>query len=181
MSALPPLRRRLVELLLAGAMTPLLYPLSWLLRRAIGLDDAELGVGFTFFWLAWVINDPHFTVTYLLFYEDARARAFGPAFSGWQRARWWIAGVVVPALLGAWGVFINATRRSIGIAGALLIMALSGCVTWVLMDFGVVSASSSRGITHVVLFCTAMLLAVGMNWSHLQRRLSGQVDMDNTD
>lgn len=84
-------------------------------------------------------------------------------------------------LLGAWGVFINATRRSIGIAGALLIMALSGCVTWVLMDFGVVSASSSRGITHVVLFCTAMLLAVGMNWSHLQRRLSGQVDMDNTD
>lgn len=84
-------------------------------------------------------------------------------------------------LIGAWGVFINATRRSIGIAGALLIMGLAACVTWVMMDLGVVSATSSRGITHVVLFCTAMLLAVGMNWSHLQRRLSGQVDMDNTD
>jgi hypothetical protein len=84
-------------------------------------------------------------------------------------------------LIGAWGVFINATRRSIGIGGALLIIGLAACLTWVLMDFGVVSASSSRGITHVVLFCTAMLLAVGMNWSHLQRRLSGQVDMDPTD
>jgi hypothetical protein len=84
-------------------------------------------------------------------------------------------------LLGAWGVFINATRRSIGIGGALLIMGLAGCLIWVLMDFGIVSASSSRGITHVVLFCTAILLAVGMNWSHLSRRLTGQVDMDPTD
>lgn len=84
-------------------------------------------------------------------------------------------------LLGAWGVFINATRRSIGIGGALLIMGLAGCLTWVLMDFGIVSATSSRGITHVVLFCTAILLAVGMSWSHLSRRLTGQVDMDATD
>lgn len=84
-------------------------------------------------------------------------------------------------LLGAWGVFINATRRSIGIGGSLLIMGLAGCLTWVLMDFGIVSATSSRGITHVVLFCTAILLAVGMSWSHLSRRLTGQVDMDATD
>jgi hypothetical protein len=84
-------------------------------------------------------------------------------------------------LLGAWGVFINATRRSIGIGGALLIMGLAGCLIWVLMDFGIVSATSSRGITHVVLFCTAILLAVGMSWSHLSRRLTGQVDMDATD
>ncbi|MCE2901550.1 MAG: DUF6524 family protein [Gemmatimonas sp.] len=82
------------------------------------------------------------------------------------------------ALLGGWAVFLNATRRSIGLGGALLVLALSGGMVWLLIDFGVVSARSGRGITYVVLVCTALLLAVGMNWSHLSRKLSGQVDMD---
>jgi hypothetical protein len=85
------------------------------------------------------------------------------------------------ALLAGWAVFLNATRRSIGLGGAVIVLAISGGLVWLLLDFGVVSASSGRGLTHVVLFCTAMLLAVGMSWSHLSRRLSGQVDMDPTD
>ncbi|GAB1343400.1 DUF6524 family protein [Gemmatimonas sp.] len=85
------------------------------------------------------------------------------------------------ALLGGWAVFLNATRRSIGLGGALLVLAISGGLVWLLIDFGVVSAGSARGITHVVLLCTALLLAVGMSWSHLSRKLSGQVDMDATD
>lgn len=85
------------------------------------------------------------------------------------------------ALLGGWAIFLNATRRSIGMGGALLVMAISGGLVWLLIDFGLVSAGSARGITYVVLICTALLLAVGMNWSHLSRKLSGQVDMDATD
>lgn len=85
------------------------------------------------------------------------------------------------ALLGGWAIFLNATRRSIGMAGALLVLAISGGLVWLLIDFGVVSATSARGISYVVLVCTALLLAVGMNWSHLSRKLSGQVDMDPTD
>jgi len=167
MSALPPLRRRLVELLLAGAMTPLLYPLSWLLRRAIGLDDAELGVGFTFFWLAWVINDPHFTVTYLLFYEDARARAFGPAFSGWQRARWWIAGVVVPALLGAWGVWAVTTRSAPRLGAMIQLMfALVGW-HYVKQGFGVMAVlSARRGVRYTPLERWAMLAHCFAGWAY---------------
>ena len=33
------------------------------------LDVAELAVGFTFFHLAFIVNDPHFSVSYLLFYR----------------------------------------------------------------------------------------------------------------
>lgn len=84
-------------------------------------------------------------------------------------------------LVGAWGVFLNATRRSIGLGGSLLVMALSGGVVWLLLDFGLVSAKSGRGITYAVLICLSMLLAVGMSWSHLSRALTGQVDMDATD
>ena len=67
--------RRLTEFLLVGGVTPLLFPLSWLLRRKFGLDAAEFAVGFTMFHAAFLINDPHFAVTYFLFYKDGRARA----------------------------------------------------------------------------------------------------------
>jgi len=85
------------------------------------------------------------------------------------------------ALLGGWGVFLIATRRSIGVVGAALVLAIAGGVVWLLIDVGIVSAGSARGISYVVLICTALVLAVGMNWSHLSRKLTGQVDMDATD
>lgn len=85
------------------------------------------------------------------------------------------------ALIAGWVVFLTATRRSIGIGGSVLVLAISGALVWILLDFGIVSAKSGRGLTYVVLICTALLLAVGMSWSHLSRRLSGQVDMDQTE
>ena len=63
----------LTELLLVGGATPALFLVSWALRRGVGLDAADLAFGFTFFYGAHVINDPHFAVTYPLFYEDGRA------------------------------------------------------------------------------------------------------------
>jgi hypothetical protein len=85
------------------------------------------------------------------------------------------------ALIAGWVVFLTATRRSIGITGSVLVLAISGALVWMLLDFGFVSAGSARGITYVVLICTSLLLAVGMSWSHLSRKMSGQVDMDSTD
>jgi hypothetical protein len=84
-------------------------------------------------------------------------------------------------LLAGWGVFLTATRRSIGIGGAALVIAISGALVWILLDFCIDSAGSARGISYVVLLCLAVLLAVGMSWSHVSKAMSGQVDMDQTD
>lgn len=89
-----------------------------------------------------------------------------------------VAGLV---LIAGWAVFLLATRRSIGLAGAMIVLAICGAVVWVLLDMGIVSASSNRGLTHVILICLATLLAIGVNWSHISRRISGQVDMDPSD
>ncbi len=86
-----------------------------------------------------------------------------------------LAGVL---LLAAWVVFLQAARRSIGAAGAILVIAICGGVIWLLIDLDVVSARSSRGITRVVLIAVALVLAVGMSWSHLSRRMTGQADTD---
>jgi len=159
-----PLRNppRSTEFLLVGGATLFLYPLLWLLRTAIGLDTAELVVGFLMFHAAHLINDPHFSVTYLLFYKDVRRRAFGPAFQGAQRVRYLIAGVLVPAMLAAW--LIWALRAS-GALGAerlgLSIQLMFLLVGWhyVKQGFGVLSVLSARRGVRYSAFERRVLLA----------------------
>lgn len=86
-----------------------------------------------------------------------------------------LAGIV---LIVAWVVFLQATRRSIGVLGALLVTAICGGVIWLLIDYNIVQASSAKGITRVVLLAISVVLAIGMSWSHLSRRISGQGDTD---
>lgn len=112
------------------------------------------------------------------FYHWAIAPLWGQTASTGPASVKFLVGIL---LLGGWGVFLNATRRSIGMGGAALVIAISGALVWILLDFGVVSASSARGISYVVLLCLSVLLAVGMSWSHVSKAMSGQVDMDQTD
>jgi hypothetical protein len=150
--ALPELRResarsgpgRVREFLLVGGLTPFLFPLAWLLRRTLALDDAELAVGFTMFYAAHLLNDPHFAVTYILFYKDFRARALGAAFTGQQRLRYWIAGMLVPLALGLWAV-LALWQRSALVLG-LLFQLMFLLVSWhyTKQGFGVLSVLSAR-------------------------------------
>ncbi len=82
------------------------------------------------------------------------------------------------ALLVGWVVFIQATKRSLGFKGALLTIALFGGIIWVLIYWNVFTPRGTRAISHLILIILALVLAVGMSWSHLTRRLSGQVDTD---
>jgi uncharacterized protein DUF6524 len=84
-------------------------------------------------------------------------------------------------LIAAWVVFLQATRRSIGIMGAALVAAICGGVIWLLISSGIVSANSGRGMARVVLIGLSLILAVGMSWSHVSRRLTGQADTDVVD
>ena len=89
-----------------------------------------------------------------------------------------LAGMV---LVAGWVVFLQATRRSIGIMGAALVAAIAGGVIWLLISSGIVSANSGRGMARVVLIGVSLILAVGMSWSHLSKRLTGQADTDVVD
>src|SRR5581483_977932 len=108
-------RGRAVEFLMVGGATPLLFALSWIARAKLGLDAAELAVGFTMFHAAHVINDPHFSITYLLFYRSAKERAFGASFPPGQRARYLLAGFVAPLALVVWAIAGLATRSAVTI------------------------------------------------------------------
>ena len=134
----------LVEFLLVGGVTLVLLPLAFCLRRVVGLDTAELAVGFLAFHAAYVINDPHFAVTYLLFYRDVKARAFGKSFQPAQRARYLIAGFVVPLLLLAWGIagIMSGSARTLGLLFELMFLLVGW--HYVKQGFGVLTVLSAR-------------------------------------
>ncbi len=82
-------------------------------------------------------------------------------------------------LVAIWVVFLQATRRSLGAGGALLVVALFACTIWAMIYYGVIAPTSSRGIAHLVLIAVGLVLAIGLSWSHITQRLSGQTDTDN--
>jgi hypothetical protein len=135
---------RWVEFLLVGGGTLVLFPIAWLLRKALGLDAAEYAVGFTTFYAAYVINDPHFAVTYLLFYGDARRRASSSEYTLAQRARYVVAGVLVPGALVAWGVTALALRSAQSIGWMVQLMFLLVGWHYVKQGFGVLTVLSAR-------------------------------------
>ena len=156
-----------VEFLLVGGATLFLYPLLWLLRRVIGLDSAELAVGFLMFHGAHLINDPHFAVTYLLFYKNVRARAFGDAFSAGQRVRYLVAGVLVPVALAIWLVWALRTgsARSLGLAIQLMFLLVGW--HYVKQGFGVLSVlSARRGARYSALERRALLAHCFAGWAY---------------
>ncbi|GMV09184.1 MAG TPA: DUF6524 family protein [Gemmatimonadaceae bacterium] len=86
---------------------------------------------------------------------------------------------LVGTLLAAgWVVYVQATRRSIGLAGAVLITAICAGVIWLLISRNVMTASSGKGVARLVLAAVSIVLGIGMSWSHFSRRLSGQGDTD---
>lgn len=137
-------RSRVVEFLVLGGGTLVLFPLAWLARRSVGLDAAETAVDAFAYHAALVINNPHFAVTYLLFYKDAKNRALGGVFPTAQRARYIFAGLVVPALLFVWAAqaLRGGSARSMG----LLIELMFFLVGWhyVKQGFGVLTVFSAR-------------------------------------
>ena len=92
-----------------------------------------------------------------------------------------IIALVGVALLIAWVVFLRATWMSLGPLGVTLGTALFACLIWLLVDIGWLSLESSSAITWVILLVLSLVLAAGMSWSHIRRRLTGQVDVDDVE
>jgi hypothetical protein len=155
------------ELWLTGGASLFLLPLCWLLQRALGLDDAELAVGFVTFYAAHVINDPHFAVTYLLFYRDARRRLESSEFSRAQRLRYGLAGFVAPVVLAAWAGSALATHsaRSLGLMTQLMFLLVGW--HYVKQGFGVVTVlSARRGSSYGVGERRALLAHALAGWAY---------------
>ena len=80
-----------------------------------------------------------------------------------------------------WVILIVATRSSLGLAGVLLGGLLLGALVWLLIDAGWLAVNSVDQGSWVVLVALSVLLTLGLTWSHIWRRLTGQVDVTEGD
>ncbi|HXK19367.1 MAG TPA: hypothetical protein VNG33_16265, partial [Polyangiaceae bacterium] len=156
--ALAPPSRRMEFLLTGGATLPLLA-LCFVLERTLGLDRADLAVGFLTFYGALLINDPHFSVTYLLFYRQLRARLFGAELPLAQRLRYLFAGFVAPAGLLVWAVWALWAHSAPALGAMTQLMFLLVGWHYVKQGFGVVTLLSARRGTSYGLTERRVLLA----------------------
>ncbi|BCD95818.1 DUF6524 family protein [Marinagarivorans cellulosilyticus] len=89
-----------------------------------------------------------------------------------------IAGI---GLIIGWAMFIRATLRSLGPVGIVLAVLLQACLVWLFIDLGWLDWKNMNVMAWLALIVISIVLGVGMSWSHIRRRLSGQVDTDDVD
>lgn len=84
-------------------------------------------------------------------------------------------GVII--LIG-WVILIRATLGSLGFIGILLAAAFFGLATWLIVDVLGLSTDNVRVISYIIEIMLASVLSIGVSWSHVRRRITGQVDTD---
>ncbi|MEQ8257328.1 MULTISPECIES: DUF6524 family protein [Roseovarius] len=84
-------------------------------------------------------------------------------------------------LLVGYIIYLRATLRSIGAFGMGLILAIAAALAWVLADYGFLDLDDPTRNLWLGLVALSLVLGIGLSWSHVRRRLSGQSDMDDVD
>jgi hypothetical protein len=106
--------------------------------------------------------------------------------TGWSFVHWLInslpnvtAGMVFAGvvLVIGWFLFLYATLESLGMLGIIMALAFFGSLTWLIFDLGWLSTGQGV-LNYVVLVVISAILTVGMAWSHIWRRISGRVEVE---
>ena len=84
-------------------------------------------------------------------------------------------------LLTGYVIYLRATLRSIGAFGMLLVTAIFGALIWVLIDWGILTLENPTLTTWLGLLALSLVLGIGLSWSIVRRRLTGQTDVDDID
>jgi hypothetical protein len=81
-------------------------------------------------------------------------------------------------LLGGWVFCVRSAWVSLGAVGLVLVGALLATVVWMLVQFGVVEPGSTKALLWIVLVAVGVVLGVGLSWSKVRQRATGQVEAD---
>ena len=84
-------------------------------------------------------------------------------------------------LLIGWIILLRATFGSLGFIGVVLAIAFFGLAIWLIIDVMGLSTDNQRVITYIIGIMIACVLSIGVSWSHVRRRLTGQIDTDTVD
>ena len=106
--------------------------------------------------------------------------------TGWSYVQWALIGtstfdatkaLVGVLLLAAWLLCIRATWVSLGLMGLVLAAVVIGVFVWWLMSMGFVS-TDQRTLQWIGVIAVGVVLGIGMGWSIVRAKTTGQVETD---
>ncbi len=118
--------------------------------------------------LVFATYNPHYA--YFHWFRDMLHKGIDPLVI--------FAGVI---LLIGWTVFLRATVRSLGPFGLLLAFAFFGTFVWMLVNWDWIPVDSITAVTYLIEVVLCGVLAIGISWSHIRRRITGQIDVDEVE
>jgi hypothetical protein len=131
----------------------------------------------SFFWrlgASLILVLSTYNPTQLSFYRWVRA---GMADGGLGPEHF-VAGIL---LIIGWSILVVATQKSLGTIGFVLAAALVGGLVWWFTGLPWFNVDSVSALTWVSLVCLSVVLAIGLSWSHVWRRITGQYEVDDND
>jgi hypothetical protein len=108
--------------------------------------------------------------------------------SGYSYVHWvlrdadqpWSVKVLAGLLLGSLATtFLLATVRALGFRGIMAASGLLVAATWAMIDLGLLRNLSHSAYLTIALTVIASILTLGLSWSNLTLRVTGQVDSND--
>ena len=87
--------------------------------------------------------------------------------------------ILLAILAIGWVVYWVATWRALGSVGVTLAIVFLGAFIWLLFDIGLLESHSVKAISWISLICLSAVLAIGVSWSHIWRRVTGQFNVED--
>ena len=84
-------------------------------------------------------------------------------------------------LLVGYGIFLTATWKSMGVMGMLIVVVFFLVLLWVFYSLGWIQPDNPTEFAWIAIIILAAVLAIGMSWSGIWRRLTGQVTVDDVE
>ncbi len=84
-------------------------------------------------------------------------------------------------LLAGWVFYLKAALSSLGLVGLILLLLILGALVWLLVEQKILDPHQPGVLRWGVLAVLGLVLGIGMSWSLVRRRLTGQVDVDEID
>ena len=84
--------------------------------------------------------------------------------------------LIAAVIIIGYVIYFRATFESIGFIGIGLAILFFAGIIWLLLDYGILDLQEYGTVAWIVLFILATIMAIGMSWSFIRRKLSGQID-----
>lgn len=81
-------------------------------------------------------------------------------------------------LLVGWVICIRTAFKSLGALGLILSALVLGTLVWVLTDYGILDPARPSLLSWISLVVIGIILGIGLSWSLLRTRVTGQVEVD---